>query len=266
VYFAHHEAAGPILQVPTSGGPVTPFATPSVLPAGLSASATALYWATGDNQIVRQAFGAATPTTSVNGATLPAAQIVGSGAETFWTIPGTGTNGEVRASTVFNGGAALVINEVFPTAIAADTNYVYYASKSAAGHVARMAHNGTMMSTASLVFSDVNAIALSSAGLGIVAITSTSGVYRASTESDATFMSPWIRTSLTATAVGIVADAMNGTLYALAADGTLETMPNVTPGTSTKMAVTTCDAGTALAQDASHVYLACKDTIVRVPK
>jgi Tfp pilus assembly protein PilW len=266
VYFARHDAAGPILRVPTNGGAVTTFASPSVLPAGLSATATALYWATGDNQIVRQAFDAATPTTSINGASSPAAQIVGSGSETFWTIPGTGTNGQVRASNTFNAGAGLVINEVFPTAIAADASFVYYASKSASGHVVRMAHNGTMTSTSSIVFSDVDAIAVSGAGTGIVAITSTAGVYRASTQSDATFMSPWIQASPTATAVGLVADAMTGTLYALAADGTLETMPNVMPATSTKMNIAVCGAGTAIAQDDSHVYLACKDTIVRVPK
>jgi hypothetical protein len=230
----------------------------------LSATATTLYWVTeGDNQIVRQDFGTTIAVGSVNGASSPAAQIVGVGSETFWTVPGVGANvGAVRASTAFNAGAALAINVDQPTAIAADATYVYYATKTTAGHVTRLMHNGTAMVTETLAFRGINALALTG---GIVAITSLDGVYRASTQTDQTFTSPWIQVSANATGVGLVAD-VTGTLYVLAADGTLEVIPNVAspPITSTKIA--SCVAGTAIAQGGAHVYLACKDTIVRVSK
>lgn len=266
VYFTRHENPGAVLQVLSTGGePVTPFAPSLSLPAGLSATPTALYWVTeGDKQVVRQDFGTSMPVGSANGASSPAAQIVGVGSETFWTVPGVGVNaGEVRASATFNAGAPLATNVDQPTAIAADPTYVYYATKTTSGQVVRLLHDGSAMATGSVAFRGINAIALST---GIVAITSLDGVYRASTQTDMDFMSPWIQVSTNATGVGIVADAVTGTLYVLAADGTLEIIPNVASPPVTKMNVAGCAAGTAIAQGGAHVYLACKDTIVRVPK
>ncbi len=97
-------------------------------------------------------------------------------------------------------------------------------------------------------------------------VDSADGVYRGSTMSDETFVGPWEQISSDATAVGVVADDVTGTVYVLAADGTLESIPNVPKPGSSVLKTASCPAGTALAQDASHVYLACKDTIVRVPK
>ena len=268
VFFTLHATSGAVLQVSKNGGAVSSFAG-SNLPAGLYATSTALYWVTeGDDQIVRHTFGSGTRQASTNGAATPAAHIVGLGTDTFWTIPGVGADaGQVRAaSAAFNAGAGIVVNETMPTALAIDSTYVYFATKTTAGHVTRFLFNGTAMAIDDIAFRDISGIALSGAGTGIVAITSLDGVHRASTQTDATFKSPWSQVSMNATGVGLVADATSGTLYVLAADGALEVIPNVPSPPITTLKIASCPSGTALAQDDTFVFLACKDTIVRVHK
>jgi len=267
VYFTRHENPGGIYQVPTVGGDVAPFAIGSMFPAGLSATTDSVFWVTeGDFQIVHQGFDAGMPSASTYGLALPAAQIVGVGLETFWTVPGSAaiTNGQVRATALFNAGSPIALNEPLPTALAADADYVYFANKGGGGKVVRMSHSGSMRTEANLGFSDVTAIALSK--VGIVAITSADGVFRASTMSDVTFASPWEKISSNTLGVGAVADDLTGTVYVLAANGALESIPNVPTPQLTTTSLASCPVGTAIAHDASHVYLACKDTIVRVPK
>lgn len=267
VYFTRHESAGPILQVPRLGGAVATFHPGSNLPAGLSTTPTALYWVTqGDFQIVRQSFDASTPLkASTYGLTLPAAQIVDVDSDTFWTVPGTGTDGQLLTTSNFGGGTAIASDRSFPTALAADMDHVYFAMRTPVGQVVRMAHNGTAVTTADGSFVNVNSLALSSAG--IVALVSAGGVFRTSTATDATFMSGWAKVSANATGVALVADDA-GTLYVLAQDGALEVIPNgaLQPAETRRPG---CAAGTALALDDTYVYLACKDTtdtIVRVLK
>ena len=267
VYFTRHQTAGAILQVPTSGGPVTTFESPSDKPAGLYATPAALYWISEDvNSIARRTFGMMTEA-STNGTLAPTAQIVGIGPETFWTIPGVGANnGTVRRSTmaVLDPGMDIAPSTTLPTALAVDSRYVYYASKTTSGHIFRVGHDGSGVTSSPMMFDDLGVIALSN--VGIAAVTASTGVYRVSTVADAFFQNMWTLVSPNANAVAMVADDLTGTLYVLAAGGGLDVIADVSPATPTQMVIGGCSAGRGLAQDAMHVYLACQDSIVRLPK
>jgi len=266
VYFAHYAANGPIDKVPTTGGAVTAFASGGNMPAGLFASPSAVYWVTSDDVVARQQWDASTPQATANGGSSPAAQVVAVGTDTYWTIPGSGVNGVVQASGPgLSSGASIVTMAAFPTALAADAVYVYYASKSAAGHIARVPVGAGSTTSSASPYKNIGAIALSTAGGGIVAFASEDGVYRTSTTSDTAFMSSWVKVSSETTGVGLVADD-GGTLWVLSASGTLVTIANAAPPAFSDKQVPGCSVGRALAQDATNVYLACNDTIIRVSK
>ncbi len=266
VYFAHHVPGGAIEKVPTAGGPVSSFASGGQMPAALFASPAAIYWVTSDDQIARKQWDAAMPQTSNTGSSA-AGGIVAVGPNTWFTIPGTGANGTVQYSmTTFGPGSSIVTSAGMPTAIAADDTYVYYASKSATGSIARVAGGGGTATTSPTPHKNIGAIALSTAGGGFVAFTSEDGVFRAPTTSDTAFMSQWAKVSFDTTGVGLVADDNTGNIFVLTANGTLETIANLPPPAASAKQVPGCSMGTAIAQDVSNVYVACGDTILRVPK
>lgn len=265
VFLARHETSGAILRVPVAGGAVTQFSG-SNSPAGLFTTSTDLYWVTeGDDLIAHQGFDATTSQASTNGASSTAAQIAVVGANAFWTIPAAGANaGQVRlgpAGTLSPGGP-LATSQTMPTALAADAAYVYFAPKTIAGHVVRTTSGAIDMTTSTDSFNGVNAIALSGSAQSI-AITSLDGVFRASTATDTSFQGPWTKVSTTTTGVGLVADG-GGRLFVLTADGTLEIISSATPPVITKPPTAGCTGGRAVALDASYVYLACADSIVRL--
>jgi hypothetical protein len=266
VYFAHHEDGGAIQQVPTGGGVPGLFASGGKMPAALFASPAAIYWVTSDALIARKQWDAATPQTSVTGSTA-AGGIVAVGPDTYFTIPGTGGNGTVQYSmATLSPGNAIVTAAGMPTPIAADAAYVYYASRTATGSIARVAAGGGTVTKSPTPYDNINAIALSTAGGGFVAFTSEDGVFRAPTTSDSSFTGQAVKVSPTKSGVGLVADDNTGNIFVLTASGTLETIANLPPPAASGKQVPGCSAGTAIAQDVSNVYVACGDTIIRVSK
>lgn len=263
VYYTQYENSGAMWRVPVGGGGAAVVVPGLKLPSSVFAAADALYWVNeGDNSVARRP--AAPPNnvaTISSGSMLAGGQITALGTDAYWTEPAIGRTGvgQVHYSPGFAADQTFEMGLTLPTAIAVDTQYVYYAFTSAPKQqIARLDGTNRLPVVAADTFDDIRALAVSPTGVVVVA--ASDRVARA-----ATFAGPFTNVyTMSSPAVAAVIDDDRNAVYSLTGDGS--TWRSIAAATSQETKVPGCTEGRGLAQDAMYLYLACGTSIWRIPK
>jgi hypothetical protein len=262
VYFTQEAAAGAILRVPKTGGAVTTLQKGDLVstPTAIATAAGALYWvargASGPEQPGVRRRDAAGAVTHLSATALPEGLSVGA-SRVFWLLPADETFATsdllLSSLTPFLSGVSQ------PQFVAANTTHVYGASGEPSGQVFRSAHGGVNVVKHISFFGPITALAASES---TVAVADTAGVSVIPTAAFGT--GGGVKVSSVSGVTAIVIDDSRGAVFFLNGAGDLYrrvegAIPDLLLGPG-------CKQGRGLAQDADALYLACTDSIVRIPK